>query len=74
MGQTNEWNALGGRTQIKEIDGYASDGESIARAKVVCRFTSNKLGETLSLQAGNMLVGVAFEDVEELIKKGRKRK
>jgi hypothetical protein len=61
-------------TQIKEIDGYTSDGESIARAKVVCRFTSNKLGESLSLQVGNVLIGVAFEDVEKLIEKGRKKK
>lgn len=54
-------------TQIKEADGYISDGESIAIEKVVCRFTKNEIGESLSLQVGNVLIGVAFEDVEKPI-------
>ena len=61
-------------TQIKEINGFVSDGKGMEGSKVVCRFTSDELGETLSLQAGNMLIGVAFEDIEKLIKKERKKK
>ncbi|MGF6376869.1 hypothetical protein M2140_001947 [Clostridiales Family XIII bacterium PM5-7] len=58
--------------KIKQINGLMSDGKSIWKADVTVRFTSEKIGETLSLESNGVMITVGFEDIEKVIKKGRK--
>ena len=43
----------------------------MSRAFVTARFTSDKAGETLSLQAGDIQITVAFEPLAKMIKETR---
>lgn len=60
-------------TQIKTIKGYTYDGEVFTQKRVIVRVTSDKTGETLSLQAGEYLIGVSLEDVEKVAQKARNK-
>lgn len=57
-------------TQIKKVKGLAIC-ENKSYGNVIIRFTSDELGETLSLEAAGTLIAVAFEEVEKVIKKAR---
>lgn len=59
---------------IKTVDGFTSDGYSLARKKVTVRVTSDKRGETLSLEDGTTLIGVTVKDIEYAISQARKGK
>lgn len=59
---------------IKTVDGYTSDGYNLARKKVTIRVTSDKWGETLSLEDGTTLIGVDVKDIEYAINQARKGK
>lgn len=63
-------------TELRMIKGFhAKEGDILPRkADVTVRFTSDKYGETLSLEDGKTIIGAPFEDVEKLIKKARKNK
>lgn len=57
-------------TQIKKVKGLAIH-ENKSYGNVIIRFTSDELGETLSLEAAGTLIAVTFEEVEKVIKKAR---
>lgn len=59
---------------IKTVDGYTSDGYGLEKRKVTVRVTSDKTGETLSLEDGRTLIGVGVKDIEYAIKQARKGK
>ena len=61
-------------TEIKKITGFHGTKEDIMPKKreIVVRFTSDKYGETISLEDGNIIMGVPFEKVMKLIEKARK--
>ena len=44
---------------------------SMSTAMVTARFTSDKIGETLSLQVGGIQITVPFEPIKKLIKETR---
>lgn len=60
-------------TEIKMIQGLVSDKTGMGKGRVICRFTSDKYGETLSLEADGVMITVGYGDVETLIKKARKK-
>ena len=51
----------------KTVYGFVSDGRSTSHCRVVVRMTSDKLGQSLSLQASNFMIGVAIESVKDII-------
>ena len=57
--------------QVSQIVG--SKG-SMSMAMVTARFTSDKIGETLSLQVGDIQISVPFEPINKLIKETRESK
>lgn len=59
---------------IKTVDGYTSDGYSLEKRKITVRVTSDKRGETISLEDGTTLIGVTVKDVEYAINQARKGK
>ncbi|WP_425755110.1 hypothetical protein ACPW7J_09570 [Ihubacter sp. rT4E-8] len=58
-------------TGIKKIRGVITDSEKSMGSIVIVRFTSNKFGETLSLEANDIMITVRFADIERVIKKVR---
>lgn len=58
--------------KIKTVTGIVTDGRRMEKRQIVVRFTSDKLGESLSLQAGDIMIHVAYEDILQIIKKARK--
>lgn len=59
--------------QIKTVKGMAM-GPNGYDGNVVIRFTSDNHGETLSLQGAETLIAVAFEDIEKIVEKVRKKR
>lgn len=59
---------------IKTVDGYTSDGYSLEKRKITVRVTSDKRGETISLEDGRTLIGVTVKDIEYAINQARKGK
>ena len=61
-------------TEIKKITGFSGTKEDSMphRREIVVRFTSDKYGETISLEDGSVIIGVPFEKVIKLIEKARK--
>lgn len=59
-------------TNIIKIKGFKTNDKMMYHENIIVRFTSDLNGETLSLQAGNVMIGIPFEMVEKLIKKTRK--
>ena len=61
---------------LTKVVGFVSERRqakmSMSRSVVTVRFTSDRIGETLSLQAGDVQITVPFEPVEELIEATRK--
>lgn len=62
-------------TNIKTMNGIKGDVSGVMiKSKIICRFTSDKYGETLSLEDGKTLLIVDYKEVEKVINKGRKNK
>lgn len=63
-------------TELKIIKGFhGGRKDTLPRRKnVTVRFTSDKYGETISLEDGENIIGVPFEEVEKMIEKARKNK
>lgn len=63
-------------TEIKTILGFHGTYDDMMpqRKKIVVRFTSDRYGETISLEDGEKIIGVPFEEVSKLIEKARKSK
>lgn len=59
-------------TAIKTVYGFWTDGEKLEKGKAVVRVTSDRRGETLSVEANGMMISVAFEDVMRIVEKARK--
>lgn len=59
-------------TTVKNTDGMAFTGKENYRGKVTVRFTSDNLGETLSLQYGGVMILVPYEPVKKIIEETRK--
>lgn len=59
---------------LKTIGGaYTTDGLRLHTAPVTVRFTSDHLGETLSLESANGMILVPFEQVKKIIEEERRR-
>ena len=54
-------------TEIKKVKGIITDGKTMCPAMVIARFTSDHLGETLSLSDNDkIMIVVAYEDIEKM--------
>lgn len=60
-------------TEIKRINGIITDGTKFKETSVIARFTSDRIGESLSLQVGEIMIAVPFGAVMPIIKKARTR-
>ena len=63
-------------TELKTVKGFHGGKNDMLprRENITVRFTSDKYGKTISLEDGENIIGVPFEDVEKMIKKARKSK
>ena len=62
------------RTEIKSINGMVVTEKTMRPAKVIVRFTSEHVGETLSLSDDDkIMISVPFELVKPIIEKARKK-
>ena len=59
---------------VGEVTHIVGNKGSMSMAMVTARFTSDKIGETLSLQVGDMQISVPFEPINKLIKETRESK
>lgn len=60
-------------TMLDKTLGCVSDARSMSKATVTMRFTSDKIGETLSLEAMGLQISVSFESVMKLAKMTREK-
>jgi len=58
-------------TVVKDIQGVVFTQSGNYKGNVVARFTSDHLGETISLEFGGVMIVVPFEPVKEIIKEAR---
>ncbi len=58
-------------TEVEVTGGYLTTDEGMEYTSVICRFTKEKKGETLSLESEGISIAVKFEDVERIVKKAR---
>ena len=64
-------------TEIKTITGFAGGkrtGYMPEKKNVTVRFTSDEYGETMSIEDGEIMLGVPFEPIKKMIEKARKNK
>lgn len=62
-------------TERKTVIGMISDGYRAGTAPITVRFTSDRLGESLSLTYNNqIMLQVNFEDIVPMIEKARAKK
>ena len=60
-------------TSIKTVNGLVSDDYKIGKSPLTIRFTSDRTGESLSLEYnGQIMLLVDYKDVEDIVKKARK--
>ena len=60
-------------TSIKTVNGMVSDGYKVGKSLLTIRFTSDRTGESLSLEYnGQIMLLVDYKDVEAIVKKARK--
>ena len=63
-------------TEIKTIKGFAGGtrtGYMPEKNNVTVRFTSDEYGETMSIEDGEIMLGVPFEPIKKMIEKARKK-
>jgi hypothetical protein len=63
-------------TEIKTIKGFAGGkrtGYMPEKKNVTVRFTSDEYGETMSIEDGEIMLGVPFEPIKKMIEKARKK-
>lgn len=58
----------------RKISGFITNGDMFSCANVEVRFSSDRNGETLSLQVGNLMITVPYEPVKYLIQQERKKR
>ena len=51
----------------KDVKGMITDGHRFTMTNVVVRMTSDTRGKSLSLNAGNILIEIPLEEVEDII-------
>ena len=51
----------------KDVKGMITDGHRFTMTNVVVRMTSDIRGKSLSLNAGNILIEIPLEEVEDII-------
>lgn len=62
-------------TELKRVKGIITTNETMQPGYVTVRFTSDHFGETLSLSDDDkIMIAVAYEDIEKIIKKARGKK
>lgn len=64
-------------TEIKTIKGFCGGkrtGYMPEMKNVTVRFSSDRNGETISIEDGEVMLGVPFEPVLRLIEKARKKR
>lgn len=62
------------RTEIKSINGMVTTESKTRPARIIVRFTSDHVGETLSLSDNDkIMISVPFEAVKPIIEKARKK-
>ncbi len=65
---TNErWCRMKRDYREKDVKGIITDGHRFSKTNVVVRMTSDKHGKSLSLNAGNILIEIPLEAVEDII-------
>lgn len=52
----------------KDVFGMMANGVSIKPCQVVVRMTNDRIGQSLSLQAGNTMIQIPLEQVQDIIK------
>lgn len=60
-------------TEVEVTGGYLTTDEGMEYTIVICRFTKERKGETLSLESDGISIAVRFEDVEKIVKKVRNK-
>ena len=58
--------------KIKTIRGLCYEEDVPKTKDIIVRFTSDKYGETISLDDGETMLAVDFKEVKAIIKKARK--
>lgn len=65
-------------TRLTKVTGMIAEARgrsmSVSHAIITARFTADEIGETLSLQAGDLQITVPFEPIKKLIKEARESK
>ena len=56
---------------IGQIKGYVTTATEFGSSLVTVRYTSDKIGKTLSLEANGVMISVAYEDIEKIIRKAK---
>lgn len=63
------------KTKSIKVKGMYTDEKTFAPTSVIVRFTSDKIGESLSLSLNDILmITVPFEQVQKVIDEARKQK
>lgn len=57
----------------KTVTGMITDGKHLGRTPVTVRMTSDKKGQTLSLNVGEIMMAISLEDVQDIIRVTEKR-
>ena len=58
-------------THLKKVRGMFCVDDRAYRGEIEARFSSDRIGETLSLATGNLIVIVPFEEIEDLVEETR---
>ena len=58
---------------LKKIEGFVTNYLGLSKANVVVRCSSDRSGETLSLESNGIMITVDFEEIEAVMNKERKR-
>ena len=60
-------------TLVRNINGMLFKSDRFEKLPVTARFTSDNLGETLSLQAGGVMICVKFKDILKMVARERSK-
>ncbi len=52
----------------RKVNGWLSDGKHMGMFPVVVRMTSDNKGQSLSLTAGTIQIGIPLEAIEDIVK------
>ena len=61
-------------TLVRNLKGMTSRNGNLPRpGKVVARFTSDNIGESLSLEAGGVMIFVDYADIAKMVERERSK-